>query len=79
MIGALVTHVGSGMPSEIDHALDVLSVLVEHHCPAMQRFTILIKARLSTTAGCKPLCCSVWCDKPVGPHTLHYKHFLFLQ
>ena len=43
VIGALITHIGSGMPSEIDHALDALGALVETQGKAMQRFAILIK------------------------------------
>ena len=46
VIGALITHIGSGMSSEIDHALDALGALVETQGKAMQRFAILIKVNL---------------------------------
>ena len=40
---ALMTHIGSGMASEIDHALDVLETLVENHPSVMNRFAVLVK------------------------------------
>eukprot|EP00731_Ephydatia_muelleri_P027407 Em0019g280a len=43
VIAALMTHVGSGMAAEIDHALDVLGSLVETHPSAMNRFAVLVK------------------------------------
>lgn len=46
MIGSLVTHVGSGMPSEVDHALDILATLVDTHRAQMDRFAVLIKGVL---------------------------------
>ena len=46
MIGSLVTHVGSGMPSEVDHALDILATLVDTHRVQMDRFAVLIKGVL---------------------------------
>ena len=43
VIAALMTHIGSGMAAEIDHALDVLGSLVETHPSAMNRFAVLVK------------------------------------
>ena len=45
MVGALVTHVGSGFPNEADSSLDVLSDLVEHHPSHMSSFAIFLKVR----------------------------------
>ena len=45
VVGALVTHVGSGFPNEADSSLDVLSDLVEHH-PHMSSFAIFLKVRV---------------------------------
>ena len=42
VIGNLVTHIGSGMRSEVDNALDILGQLVESQGVAMDRFSILI-------------------------------------
>ena len=46
VIGTLVTHIGSGLPAEVDHALDILATLVETHRPEMDRFAVLIKGVL---------------------------------
>ena len=49
VIVALMTHVGSGMATEIDHALDVLGALVESHPSVMDRFAVLVKVGLGLT------------------------------
>ena len=41
-----MTHIGSGLPAEVDHALDILATLVETHRPEMDRFAVLIKGVL---------------------------------
>ena len=41
-----MTHIGSGMPNEVDHALDVLAALVETRRAEMDRFAVLIKGVL---------------------------------
>ena len=46
VVGALVTHVGSGFPNEADSSLDVLSDLVEHHPSHMSSFAIFLKVRV---------------------------------
>ena len=46
MIGTLVTHIGSGMPTEVNHALDILATLVETRRSEMDRFAVLIKGVL---------------------------------
>ena len=46
MIGTLVTHIGSGVPTEVEHALDILATLVETRRTEMDRFTVLIKGVL---------------------------------
>ena len=46
MVGALVTHVGSGFPNEADSSLDVLSDLVQHHPSYMSSFAIFLKVRV---------------------------------
>ncbi|XP_028398344.1 Fanconi anemia group D2 protein-like isoform X2 [Dendronephthya gigantea] len=46
VVGALVTHVGSGFPNEADPSLDVLSDLVEHHPSHMSSFAIFLKGIL---------------------------------
>ena len=44
---ALVIHISNGMKSEVDRALDVLLVLLKHHCKAMLSFISLIKVKPS--------------------------------
>ena len=46
VIGTLVTHIGSGLPNEVDHALDILATLVETRRLEMDRFSVLIKGVL---------------------------------
>jgi Fanconi anemia group D2 protein len=46
VIGTLVTHIGSGMPTEVNHALDILATLVETRRSEMDRFAVLIKGVL---------------------------------
>ena len=46
MIGTLVTHIGSGLPTEVDHALDILAALVDTQRSEMDRFAVLIKGVL---------------------------------
>jgi hypothetical protein len=46
VVGALVTHVGSGFPNEADSSLDVLSDLVQHHPSYMSSFAIFLKVRV---------------------------------
>lgn len=46
-----MTHIGSGMASEIDHALDVLGSLVESHRSAMNRFASLVKVGSMLVTG----------------------------
>ena len=41
-----MTHIGSGMPTEVDHALDILATLVETRRSEMDRFAVLIKGVL---------------------------------
>ena len=36
-------HVNNGMKGEVDRALDVLLILLDHHCKDMLQFTPLIK------------------------------------
>ena len=43
MIGALVTHVGSGFVNEADSSLDVLKNLVENHPSEMSQFAVFLK------------------------------------
>ena len=52
VIGALITHIGSGMSSEVDHALDALGAIVENQHKAMQRFAILIKVSIVCVCVC---------------------------
>ena len=44
VVGAVVTHVGSGFPSEVDAAFDVLLSLVKADVDGMRRFDVFIKA-----------------------------------
>ncbi|OPL21558.1 fanconi d2 anemia group, partial [Mytilus galloprovincialis] len=46
IVGNLVTHIGSGFESEIDHSLDILSDLVEHYLTKMAPFAIFVKGVL---------------------------------
>ncbi|VDI47807.1 fanconi anemia group D2 protein, partial [Mytilus galloprovincialis] len=46
IVGNLVTHIGSGFESEIDHSLDILSELVEHYLTKMAPFAIFVKGVL---------------------------------
>ena len=41
-----MTHIGSGMPLEVDHALGVLAALVDTQRAAMDRFAVLINGIL---------------------------------
>lgn len=41
-----MTHIGSGMPTEVDHALDILATLVDTRRAEMDRFAVLIKGVL---------------------------------
>ena len=41
-----MTHIGSGVTSEVDHALDVLATLVDTQRTKMDRFAVLIKGIL---------------------------------
>ena len=41
-----MTHIGSGMPAEVDHALDILAALVDTRRVEMDRFSVLIKGVL---------------------------------
>ena len=43
MIGALIAHIGNGIRSEVDHALDIILSLLEHNYKSMQRFAVFIK------------------------------------
>ena len=43
VVGALVTHVGSGFSNEADSSLDVLRELVENHPSDMTPFAIFLK------------------------------------
>ena len=47
MVGALIGHIGNGMRSEVDHALDIILTLLEHNFKPMKRFAIFIKVRAS--------------------------------
>lgn len=51
VVGSLVTHIGSGTPADIDHALATLTVLAEVYGHDMQRFAILIKVAASAISG----------------------------
>ena len=44
IVGAVVTHVGSGLPSEVDAAFNVLLSLVKADVDGMRRFDVFIKA-----------------------------------
>ncbi|XP_031562635.1 Fanconi anemia group D2 protein-like [Actinia tenebrosa] len=46
IVGALVTHIGSGFATEADSSLDVLSDLVETHPKIMAPFAVFIKGIL---------------------------------
>ena len=46
VIGALVTHIGSGTSTEANTALEVLDTLVNNKLQAVQRFTLLIKVMI---------------------------------
>jgi len=39
----LVVHVNNGVKSEVDHALDVILLLLKKHCKIILRFESLIK------------------------------------
>jgi Fanconi anemia group D2 protein len=46
VVGALVTHVGSGSRPEVDAAFDVLSLLTRTNSAQMRRFDMFIKGIL---------------------------------
>ena len=39
----MIAHIGNGMRSEVDHALDIILTLLEHNFKSMKRFGIFIK------------------------------------
>ena len=41
-----MTHVGSGVDKEVNHALELLSSLLDADLKAMTRFTVIIKVFL---------------------------------
>ena len=43
VIGALIAHIGNGIRSEVDHALDIILSLLEHNFKSMHRFSVFIK------------------------------------
>ena len=45
VVGALVTHIGSGYATEADASLDVLSEIVEAHPDKMAPFAIFVKVK----------------------------------
>jgi len=52
VIGALVTHIGSGTSTEANTALEVLDTLVNNKLQAVQRFTLLIKVMIVYCSCC---------------------------
>ncbi|KAI0243665.1 hypothetical protein L0F63_002729 [Massospora cicadina] len=46
VVGALITHIGSGNAWEIDHALDALDTITREDPPGMLHFTIFVKGIL---------------------------------
>ena len=51
IVGSLVTHIGSGVRSEVRASLDILVLLVENSVSKMAPFAVFIKV-CSSTAEC---------------------------
>ena len=46
VVGTLVSHIGSGMNTEANTALEVLDALVNAKLQDVQRFTLMIKVQV---------------------------------